>query len=145
MAPRKHSAVRKVFLSSTARDLGPCREAVSQAIARLDGFQCVRMEDFGARNWEADGFCRARVAECDVFVGLIGYLFGSSPHGLEVSFTEREHEAAIDSNVPRLLFLASDDLPLPPTLREPDDLWRRQLDFRERIRKERIVKFFDAF
>ena len=143
MASRKRSAVRKVFLSSTARDLGPYREAVSQAIARLDGFQCVRMEDFGARDWEADGFCRARVAECDVFVALIGHLFGSSPPGLEVSFTEREHQAAIDSGVPRLLFLASDDLPLPASLREPDDLSRRQLDFRERIRQEKIVDLFD--
>lgn len=143
MPPRKRSAVRKVFLSSTARDLGPHREAVAQAIARL-GFQCVRMEDFGARDREADDFCRARVAESDIFVGLIGHLFGSSPPGLEVSFTEREHEAAVDSGVPRLLFLASDDLPLPPSLREPDDRWRRQVDFRERIQKERMVSFFEA-
>jgi hypothetical protein len=136
--------VRKVFLSSTARDLGPCREAVSQVIARLDGFQCVRMEDFGSRDWEADGFCRARVAECHVFVGLIGHLFGSSPPGLEVSFMEREHEAAVSSDISRLFFLASDDLPFPPSLREPDDLWQRQLAFRERIQQERIVAFFDS-
>jgi hypothetical protein len=144
MASRKRPAERKVFLSSTAKDLGPHREAVFRAISRLDGFQCVRMEDFGARDREADDFCRARVAECDVFVGLIGHLFGSSPPGLEVSFSEREHEAAVDSGVPRLLFLASDDLPLPPSLREPDDLWHRQQNFRERIKKERIVDFFDS-
>ena len=143
MAAAQRFAVRRVFLSSTARDLAPHREAVSQAIAGLDGFQCVRMEDFGARDWEADAFCRARVAECDVFLGLVGHLYGSSPPGREVSFTEREHEAAVEAGVPRLLFLASDDLPLPPSLREPDALWQRQQAFRERIRKERIVAFFD--
>src|SRR5438045_978279 len=102
------SPVRKVFLSSTARDLGPHREAVFAAIRALDGFQCVRMEEFGARAWEADAFCRARVAECDVFLGLVGHLYGSSPEESEVSFTEREHDAAFAASVPRLLFLASD-------------------------------------
>jgi len=137
------SPVRKVFLSSTARDLGPHRETVFKAISGLDGFQCVRMEDFGARAWEADAFCRARVEECDVFLGLVGHLYGSSPEGSEVSFTEREHDAAFAAGVPRLLFLASDDLPMPPSLREPDEKWQRQLRFRERIRKERVVGFFD--
>jgi formylglycine-generating enzyme required for sulfatase activity len=137
------SPVRKVFLSSTARDLGPHREAVFAAIRGLDGFQCVRMEDFGARAWEADAFCRARVEECDVFLGLVGHLYGSSPEGSEISFTEREHDAASEAGIPRLLFLASDDLPMPPSLREPDEKWQRQLRFRERIRKERIVATFD--
>ncbi|HYX24048.1 MAG TPA: DUF4062 domain-containing protein, partial [Thermoanaerobaculia bacterium] len=79
MSPAKRSAVRHVFLSSTAKDLGPYRDAVFRAISGLDGFHCVRMEDFGARDWEADDFCRAKVSECDVFVGLIGHLYGSSP------------------------------------------------------------------
>jgi formylglycine-generating enzyme required for sulfatase activity len=143
LASTNRSIVRKVFLSSTARDLGPHREAVFKAISGLDGFQCVRMEDFGARDWEADAFCRARVAECDVFLGLVGHLYGSSPEGSEVSFTEREHDAAVAAGVPRLLFLASDDLPMPPSLREPDETWQRQLRFRERLRRERIVAFFD--
>lgn len=58
-------------------------------------------------------------------------------------FTEREHDAAVAAGVSRLLFLASDDLPMPPSLREPDETWQRQLRFRERLRRERIVAFFD--
>lgn len=142
--PSPQRLVRTVFLSSTARDLGPHRDAVAQAIARLDGFQCVRMEDFGARDWQADDFCRAKVAECDVFLGLVGHLHGSSPDGQEVSFTEREYEAAVEAGIPRLLFLASDDFPLPTSLREPDEKWQRQQRFRERIRQQRIVATFDG-
>ncbi len=138
------STDRKVFLSSTARDLGPCREAVFRAISRLDGYQCVRMEDFGARDKAADPFCRGLVAECDVFVGLVGFLYGSAPPGGAVSFTVGEYEAAVEAGIPRLLFLASDSFPLGPTLREPDDLWQRQLLFRDRVKKERVVDFFDA-
>jgi len=138
------STVRKVFLSSTARDLGPCREAVFRAISRLDGFQCVRMEDFGARDKAADPFCRGLVAECDVFVGLVGFLYGSVPPDGAVSFTVGEYEAAVAAKIPRLLFLASDSFPLGPNLREPDDLWQRQQLFRERVKTELVVDCFDA-
>jgi formylglycine-generating enzyme required for sulfatase activity len=143
LAAAKPTVIRRVFLSSTARDLGPHREAVFKAVSGLDGFQCVRMEDFGARDWDADAFCRDRVAACDVFLGLVGHLYGSSPEGREISFTEREHDVASEAGVPRLFFLASDDLPMPPSLREPDEKWQRQVRFRERLRKERIVGFFD--
>jgi hypothetical protein len=66
-----------VFLSSTAKDLRTYREAIYQAISKLEGYHCIGMEDFGARNAEANDFCRAKVAECDVFVGLIGHLHGA--------------------------------------------------------------------
>jgi formylglycine-generating enzyme required for sulfatase activity/energy-coupling factor transporter ATP-binding protein EcfA2 len=142
--PAKRPAVRNVFLSSTAKDLRPYRDAIFLAISGLDGFHCVRMEDFGARDWEADAYCRARVAECNVFVGLIGHLYGSSPPGSKTSYTEREYEAAIEAKIPRLLFMASDDMPMSPKLREGDALFKLQTAFRERIGKDRIVAFFDA-
>jgi hypothetical protein len=139
------STVRKVFLSSTARDLGPCREAVFRAISKLDDFKVIQMEDFGARDKAADPFCRGLVAECDVFVGLVGYLYGSVPPGGTVSFTEGEYEAAVEAGIPRLLFLASPDkFQMSPTLREPEDLWQRQQLFRDRVKKERVVDFFEA-
>jgi len=144
VSPAKRSAVRHVFLSSTAKDLGPYRDAVFKAISGLDGFHCIRMEDFGARDWEADEFCRAKVAECDVFVALIGHLYGSLPPKSKTSFTEREYEAAVEAKIPLLLFMASDDLPLSPKLREGDALFKRQQRFRDRVGKDRIVAFFDA-
>jgi hypothetical protein len=61
-----------VFLSSTARDLQGHREAAFFAIQKMDGFHCVRMEDFGARDADADTFCRAKVAESDIYVGIVG-------------------------------------------------------------------------
>ena len=44
-----NGAVRTVFLSSVALSLEGYRNAVYRAIERLDGYHCVRMEDFGAR------------------------------------------------------------------------------------------------
>ncbi len=45
------------------------------------------MEDFGARDWAADDFCRAKVKECDGFVGIVGHVFGSAPDGSNRSYT----------------------------------------------------------
>ena len=75
----------KVFLSSTAIDLAAYRNAVSDAIHRLDGFHCVRMEDFGARDSLADDFCRAKIMKCDIAVFIIGLCYGSSPKGAKES------------------------------------------------------------
>jgi len=131
-------SIKTVFLSSTARDLAEYRQAVTEAINGLDGYKCVRMEDFGARNWEADDFCRAKVAGCDLFVGVVGHLYGSCPEGSEHSYTEREYEAAIAAEMPRLMFIAPEDFPLPASLIEPDEKRAKQQAFRDRVNAERI-------
>jgi len=59
-----------------------------------------------------------------------------------MSFTEGEYEAA--AKIPRLLFFASDDLPMPSNLREEDDLWKLQQSFRKRVMTERIGDFFST-
>jgi len=101
------------------------------------------MEDFGARDRDADAFCRARVAECDVFVLLLGHQYGSAPDG-GLSYTEREHEAAVAAGLPRLIFLQEDREPAgsPAEPAEPDAQRDKQQRFRERLRQERIVAFF---
>ena len=134
--------VRTALLSSTGRDLAIHRDAVYQAIEGMDGYHCVRMEDFGARDWPSDEFCRAKVAECDLYIGIVGHLYGSSPEESEQSYTEREYDAAIAANRPRLMFVAPSDFPLPADLREPDDRQQQQRAFRERVDRERVRDTF---
>jgi hypothetical protein len=86
--------VTTVFLISTAKDLQAYRDAVFQAILKLPGYQCVRMEDFGPQDGSPSAVCEKEVAAADVFVGLIGHLHGSCPNGSEASFTEGEYEVA---------------------------------------------------
>src|SRR6185312_11436975 len=66
------------------------------------------------------------------------------PPGSKTSYTEREHEIAVEKDLPRLLFFAGDDLPMSPNLREGDALWKRQQKFRKRVLNERIGDFFKA-
>jgi tetratricopeptide (TPR) repeat protein len=136
-------SIKSVFLSSTTRDLIQYCEAVYRAVEGLGGYRCVRLEDF-ARGWEADDFCRAKVAGCDLFVGVVGHLYGSCPEGSEQSYTEREYEAAIAAKMPRLMFIAPEDFPLPMQLREPDEKWHKQRAFRERVNRERIRDTFTS-
>jgi len=136
--------VRRVFVSSTARDLAEHREAVIDAIDRMDDFDCVCMERFGARDAEADPFCREVVTTCDVFVGIVGHLYGSCPEGSDVSFTRGEYEAAVQSDVPRLMFLAPEGFPVPANLLKRDTHPRLQEEFRQLVSTSRIRDTFTS-
>jgi hypothetical protein len=133
-----------VFLSSTARDLADYREAVTAAIRKMDGFHCVRMEDFGARDRESVEFCKQRVAASDVYVGIYGHLYGSRPKRSEKSFTEIEYEAAVLAERPRLLFQAPSEFNVRADQIESSKDRKAQAKFRERVRSERNVEFFDS-
>jgi hypothetical protein len=135
-------SIKTVFISSTVQDLAKYRKAAYQAIESLDGYHAVCMEDFGARDWESDEFCREKVATCDLFVGIVGHLYGSCPPGTEQSYTEHEYEAAISAGIPRLICIAPEDFPLAASLREPDDKWQRQRVFRQRVSRDRIRDTF---
>jgi hypothetical protein len=136
--------MKTAFLSSTARDLAEYRDAAYKAIEGLDDWHCRRMEDFGARDGMANEFCREKVSECDVFVGIVGHCYGSSPKGSEKSYTEQEYDAAIATDKPRLMFLAPEDFPLPAYLIEPDERRAKQRAFRDRVNAERIRDTFTS-
>jgi hypothetical protein len=132
-----------VFLSSTTKDLQPARDSAFRAIQGLEGYHCVRMEDFGPVDDAPDDFCRAKVAECDLMVCIVGPLYGSqSPTGL--SFTEREFDAAIDARKTCLRFITSDDYPLAANLIEADQYRERQLEFRKKVATGTIFVRFSS-
>src|ERR1039457_6407980 len=101
----------KVFLSSTGRDLEPHRKCAFDAIQGLD-FHCVEMEHFHGPAVKIEDFDEKKVAECDLFVGILGLRHGTCPDGSEQSYTELEYEAALKLKIPRFVFLAPEDFPL---------------------------------
>ena len=92
--------LRKVFLSSTAKDLRAFRDALYKAIEGLGAYHCVRMEDFTSRPDDPLSYVRNLIAQCDLVVCLLGLCYGSCPRGHEASFTELEYDAAKQSNIP---------------------------------------------
>lgn len=135
--------VLEVFLSSTAADLKPHRDAVYARLARIEFFKCIRQEDFGAQNVEAVQYCCNKARTADLFVGMIGLRRGWEPHGdnAKRSITEIEYDCAKEAGRGRYLWVSPDDFPVPGNLRENDTEHDRQLVFRKRVMGggERIV------
>ena len=123
----------RVFLSSTGRDLKDYRDAAYDAIQKLEEFKCVRMEDFRGPAVPAQDFDAQKVADCDLFVMILGHLHGSCPDGNEKSYTELEYETAVSLNPkkPVFLFLAPEDFPLAANLYETDAKRARQRALRD--------------
>ena len=60
----------------------------------------------------AADYCRQRVRECEIYVAVVGFQYGSVVPGENISFTELEFRAASLDDVPRLVFLL-DEAALP--------------------------------
>jgi hypothetical protein len=124
---------RQVFLGSVALGLEPYRDAAYKAIEGLDGYHCVRMEDFGARAERTTEFCIKKVQSCDVYVGIVGQRYGSCPSGSDLSYTEIEYNAALAAGIPTLMFMAPEEFPVPADLIESDEKRERLRAFRNRV------------
>src|ERR1700691_97921 len=131
--------LRQVFLSSTGADLRTYREAANAVLHKLDGWHCIRMENFGAQTCDVNTFCQTEANKCDLFIGIIGLRFGDGPEGTKRSFTQCEYDAAVEAKLPRLLFLTPEDFPVAGNLREPERKLDAQDAFRKAIRDEKRI------
>lgn len=119
--------MKRVFLSSIVRGLEPYRDAVHEAINKLDDYKSIRMEDFGASDQTPLEHCIDQLSRSDIFVGIVGPKYGSIVSSTGKSFSESEYDAALASGKPMLLFLAPESFPFPSDLIESDDLRGRQV------------------
>ncbi|WP_045875582.1 NB-ARC domain-containing protein [Pseudofrankia sp. DC12] len=135
---------RRVFLSHTGelrqypRDLSFVA-AAERAVARA-GDVAVDMAYFGAHDEPPADFCAAQVRASDVYVGLIGFRYGSPTREQpDLSYTQLEFEAATQAGIPRLVFLLADDSVVP--IQEFSDLsyGDRQRRFRDELRAAGII------
>ena len=123
----------QVFLSHTS-DMARFPAGRSFVQAAVDGvgragLAAVDMRYFAARDGRPAEYCRARVAQCEVYVAVVGFRYGSLVPGEEVSYTEMEFQAASRAGLPRLVFLLEADPPLGPAGadREKADGFRQRL------------------
>jgi hypothetical protein len=136
----------KIFLSSTATDLGEYRKVVADTLAQA-GHEVVKMEDFYDLQGTPQQIDERRVKSCDVFVGIVAYWYGDrpqtqNPHRL--SFTELEFEVAKRKGLPSIFFQPSSGIPWRPEFvarraEDTDQLER----FRERVRAGGLLKTFE--
>src|SRR6266702_8894670 len=113
----------QVFVSHTS-DMAQVPEGRSFVQAALDAvgrakMAPVDMRYFAARDGRPADYCRQRVRECEVYVAVVGFRYGSLVACEEVSYTELEFLTASEAGMPRLIFLL-DEAASPPGLGDPD-------------------------
>ncbi|HZM84821.1 MAG TPA: tetratricopeptide repeat protein [Candidatus Limnocylindrales bacterium] len=79
-------------------------QAVLDAVARA-GMLAVDMRYFAAREGQPAEFCQQQVRDCDIYLAVVGFRYGSLVPGEAVSYTELEFDEASAAGVPRLVFL----------------------------------------
>lgn len=131
----------QVFVSHTS-DMARFPEDRSFAQAALDavaraGMTPVDMRYFAARDSAPAEYCRARVRECEIYVAVVGFRYGSMVPGEGVSYTELEFRAATEAALPRLVFLLEEAASLPDGRADAD---RGPVEgFRQRLRDAGMV------
>src|SRR5258708_7579618 len=100
----------RAFLSSTLTEMDAYRAEARKAIEKC-GCEFVGMEEFAAADSTVEQYCCKKVRECEIFVLVLGSLYGSSPDkdGARISYTEREFDVASE-NPPAARFVFVPDL-----------------------------------
>ncbi len=106
-----------------------------------EGFVPGDMSLWSASNNPAADECRERMAEADVYVGIIGFSYGSPVRDEPThSYTELEYEEARARGIPTLVFLLAEENDMPFGLARGN--WRytdRQEAFRQRLCDDDLV------
>ncbi|MCP4582658.1 MAG: DUF4062 domain-containing protein [candidate division Zixibacteria bacterium] len=120
----------KVFLSSTKTDLQAERKAVESAIRRMQ-IPFIGMEYFGSNEQSPIDVCINGLKESSIYIGIIGFKYGSFVPGTDISFTQYEYDTAGKLGLPRLIYLKSEEAKLSYKDVEHDELLRnKMLNFR---------------
>jgi tetratricopeptide (TPR) repeat protein len=106
-------------------------QAALDAVTRA-GLSPVDMRYFAAGDGQPAEYCRQRVRECEVYVVVVGFRYGTLVPGHDVSYTELEFTEATSAGRPRLVFLLDEAAATPP--QEPDDDSTKVEAFRQRLR-----------
>jgi hypothetical protein len=130
-----------VYISSTVRDLKRHRRAAADALTSI-GYDVEAMEKYPAREDRPKAECEKDAAQCDIYVGIIGWRYGYMPkegNPQHKSITQLEYEAAVKRS--RLLFLSSQRR--PKVSRPKSDLARIRA-FRAIVKAEKWFSTFDS-
>jgi tetratricopeptide (TPR) repeat protein len=111
-------------------------QALLDAVGRA-GLAAVDMGYFAAREGQPADYCQQRVRDCDIYVAVVGFRYGSLVPGADVSYTELEFIEATVAGKPRLVFLLDETADLPADLVDAD---RAAVDgFRRRLQEAGLI------
>jgi hypothetical protein len=117
----------RVFVCSTYSDLAVERQAVLDAIRRLQ-LEHDSMEYFGARPNQPIETCLEEVRSSDLLVVVVGHRYGSIAKGIGVSFSEAEYNEGFRLQKPIHAYVRDDSVPVLVKHVERDSSKQEQLE-----------------
>lgn len=127
---------KRVLIGGGLLALADLRQAARDACLRVGMFP-VMMEHHPADSADAIALSHAMVDGADIYVAILGHLYGYVPAGQERSVTELEYRRAKQRNMPRLTFLVNQAI--EEEMDESESARAMQVEFRERAAREGIV------
>lgn len=100
-------SMKKVFISSTFKDLKPHRNQILKTLEEFN-VELVGMENFGARESKPLATCIAEIERSDIYIGIIAMSYGSIDENTQKSFTQLEYEKARELGLDLLIYLLDD-------------------------------------
>jgi tetratricopeptide (TPR) repeat protein len=141
--------IKKVMISSTARDLPEHRKQVMAACLRQGMFPKM-MEYLPALDAEAISASVALVDEADIYVGVFAHRYGYLPkenNPLQISITEMEYNRAVEREIPRLIFIIDKAHPLADFTIDDIETGENSVKlekFKKRLETDNVVAFFKS-
>ena len=125
-----------VFVCSTYTDLSDEREAVLDAIRRLQ-LQHDSMEFFGARANQPIETCLQEVRRSNIIIVIVGHRYGSLVPEMGISFSEAEYAEGYALKKPCLVYMRDENVPILPKHMERDPEKIQLLEKWKQILQER--------
>ncbi len=131
-----------VFVGSTYEDLKEYRNAVREALHRLEAI--VRgMEYFGSKPRSLLEECLKAVRSCRVYVGIFAMRYGSLDEESGKSMTHLEYEEAARLGLSVLIYLIDEQSqPILPGFVETGEGAKKLLDLKTELKNKYTVSFF---
>ena len=134
---RRARPIYRVFVSSTWLDLQPERRALMDALNRMEEMRFVGMEFFGNRPDDTHDASIDQVEVCEVFVGIIGFRYGSG-------ITEAEYRRARQLGLPCFVYFKREDAARPGLTDGDAALAAKLAEFKQDLLRSHTVKEFSS-
>jgi hypothetical protein len=137
------TSIKKVMISSTARDLPEHRKHVMDACISQGMFPLM-MEYLPATHEDALAASLKMVDEADIYIGIFAYRYGYIPAGYDVSITEMEYQRAIERNIPVLVFMIAPNHGVTGGDVEAGAGAEKLSTFKKRLEVSHVVNYFKS-
>lgn len=136
----------QIFISSTFEDLRSEREEATRTILKM-GHIPVGMEMFNAGNASQWEVIKRTIENCDYYMVILGFRYGSISDDTKLSYTEMEYDYATSLGIPVLGMVISKDLTIST---DAPDHWKEDFysnkrlmsKFRDKV-QSKIVDFWN--